>query len=79
MQTASHAFKQSCCDTIQSISVYDPSGDGTKTAVPCSRFQDNAAPDLSQAKLCLTHFIHLPEMQDITFLRQTMGNVSNVY
>lgn len=41
--------EQSYCDIIQSISVCDPWGYGTETAVTCSRFQDNVAPDLSQA------------------------------
>lgn len=49
------------------------------TAGTCSRFQDNVAPDLSQAKLHPTQFTHLPKTQDITFLRQTMGKVSNDY
>lgn len=48
--------EQSYCDITQSISVCDPWGYGTETAVTCSRFQDNAAPDLSQAKLHLTQF-----------------------
>lgn len=78
-QAAHYVLEQSYCDIIQSISVCDPRGDGTETAVTCSRFQDNAAPDLSQAKLCLTHFSRFPKMQDITFLRQTMGKVSNEY
>lgn len=69
--------EQSYCDIIQSISVCDPWGYGTETAITCSRFQDNVAPDLSQAKLCLTQFTRLPKTQDITFLRQTMGKVSN--
>lgn len=78
-QAAHYVLEQSYCDIIQSISVCDPRGDGTETAVTCSRFQNNAAPDLSQAKLCLTHFSHFPKLQDITFLRQTMDKVSNEY